>query len=239
MTMPLDGARLRKVHTLTAELRDLQAQINHKIDTLCELTSGPGFLTTVASPTAPRSAMLGHYSPAFLHVPGPASVMQDPPSGSAVSPDARYYANHKHGLLQIVQQPMPHHAHSRYGLLIDFADFDGNFVSVVCDASSLLAEMPAGAATLSVTTDTAITPAYLPTHTKVAWRVGNQWTERGLDLHANQIGVQSVDIPDFDPLRFNALDLHLLLTPQPRGSFEIRRVQMQLTVVPRAAEPAP
>lgn len=239
MTMPLDGARLRKVHTLTAELRDLQAQINHTIDTLCELTSGPGFLTTVASPTAPRHAMLGHYSPTFLHTPSRTSVMQDPPSGSALSPDGRYYANHKHGLLQIVQQVQQHHAHSRYSLLIDFADFDGNFISVVCDASSLLAEMPAGNATLAVTIETAVTPAYLTIQTKVAWRVGGQWTERGLDLHANQIGVQTVDIPNFDPLRFNALDLHLLLKPQTRGSLEIRRLQMQLTVVPRIAKAAP
>lgn len=234
MSMPLDHARLRKVHTLTAELRDLQAQINRTIDTLCELTSGPGFLTTVATPIPPAGALQSHYTPTFLHTPGPASVLHNPASGANVSPDARFYANHHHGLLQLVQQPLPHSAHARYSLLIDFADFDGNFISVVCDASRLLAEMPAGHATLAVTIDAQVTPAHLPTHTKLAWRRGNQWTERGLDLHANRLGVQVVEIPDFDPLHINAMDLHLLLTPESRGSFEIRRVQMHLTVVPAA-----
>lgn len=237
MSLPLDRRRLRKAHALTAELRDLQSQINRTIDALCELTAGPGFLAVAAAPRAEGKALQGNYSPAFLHVPGTASVLHNPASGTALSPDARYYANHKHGLLHIVQQPLPHHAHARYALLIDFADFDGDFLSVVCDAASLLAEMPAGHGALTVTLETAVSPYTIPTHTKVAWRVGSQWQEQVLDLRANQLGVHTVEIPDFDPARTNALDLHLLLTPPQRGSFEIRRVHMQFTVQPGKSAP--
>lgn len=229
---------MAKAHKLTAELRQLQDRMNQTIDQLCELVGGRE-LSDVLPPAAPESGVEAgtetSLTPSFLELPGKSPYSRNPPTGHSLGPDTRFYSNYRKGLVQIVQQSLPRHADSRYSLVFNYADFDGDLMSVVVDARALMTGQPAGRARLGLLVET-IGNQHHALYAKCAWRTGKKWTERTIEVRANQVSVASIEIDRLDPEQVQALDIHLLFNPGARGSLEIRRLTATLSVQPTEEE---
>ena len=229
---------MAKAHKLTAELRQLQDRMNQTIDQLCELVGGHE-LSDVLPAAAPESSLEPgtetSLTPSFLELPSKSPYTRNPTTGLSLSPDARFYSNYRKGLVQLVQQPLPRHADSRYSLVFNYADFDGDLMSVVVDARALMTGQPAGRARLGLLVET-IGNEHNPLYAKCAWRIGKNWTERSIEVRSNQVSVASIEIDRLDPEQVHALDIHLLFNPGARGSLEIRRLTATLSVQPTEEE---
>lgn len=236
MSKPDLQRRLSRAHQLTAELRTLQGQINRVVDQLCELVNEPDLRRAlVAGPDEPAAAGLHEAvaSPGFLRVPLATPFLRNPPTGQPVGNDARFYTNSRGGLIQVVQQPQPPQADARYTLVLNYAEFEGDLLSVVTDLRELLRDQPPGRARLTLLADVRVSPQQT-VYGKFAWRVGKKWTDHTFEVRTNQVALASHEIERFDPAGIQALDLHLLLNPAPRGSVEIRRVSVTLSVTPQS-----
>jgi hypothetical protein len=235
-----DVRRHEQAHRLTLELQALRGRLNQTIDQLCDLVAGaelaglPLGLSPLAGEdggTAERSL-----SPAWLRLPSAGASASNPPSGHRLGTDTALYSDYRTGFVQVVQVSQPRGADERYALVVNHAEFDGSFLSMVIDARSLLAGMPTGPARLSLAAELRGTPAP-GLHAKCAWKVGEHWSERALKLQAGQLAADSFAVDMFDPSQITALDFHLFFSPVGRGSFEIRRLMAGLTVTPPQETP--
>lgn len=227
-------SRLGQVHKLVAELRLLQGQMNSTVDQLCELVSRPEAVALVQQGAPRNGSSASPFTPRFLELPNQEPFVRQPQDGQALSADTRFYSNHRQSLIQVVQQAMPRHAFSRYGLVINYAEFDGDLLSLVIDARELLTAQPVGKAELQLVIETSC-GQHCAFFAKVAWRVGESWSERPLAVRSNQVSTSSIEIERFDPDSIGALDIHLMFNPDARGCIEVRRIALSLRVQPVAA----
>lgn len=240
MAHTTDAGRHEQVHRLTLELQALRGRLNDTIDQLCQLVSGhevagaPVGLSPLAGPeegSAERSL-----TPVWLRLPSASAAASNPASGFRVGPDTTLYSDYRNGFIQLIQVSQPRGADEPYALVVNHADYDGSFLSLVLDASALLADMPAGPARLSLAVEVRGSPAP-GMHAKCAWKVGEHWSERTLQLQPGQLTADSLAIDLFDPSQVNALDFHLFFNPVGRGSFEVRRLTASLVVTPPSEVP--
>ncbi|WP_374674449.1 DUF6478 family protein [Ideonella sp.] len=240
MAHPIDAQRHEQVHRLTLQLQALRGQLNDTIDQLCQLVAGhdvsgaPVGLSPLAGQeegTAERSL-----TPAWLRLPSSTAAASNPASGFRIGPDTALYSDYRNGFIQLIQVSQPRGADEPYALVVNHADYDGSFLSVVLDARSLLADMPAGPARLSLAVEVRGTPAP-GLHAKCAWKVGEHWSERVLQLQPGQLAADSFAIDMLDPSQTTALDFHLFFNPVGRGSFEVRRLTASVVVTPPSEAP--
>jgi hypothetical protein len=242
--MLTENERLSAVRKLTGELHALQDRLNDTIEQVCELLSGADVSAALkAKLEVPRAkaagAMETSFSPDFLQLPSFSVATNNPASGHSVGADTKLFTDYKTGLVQLIQVPSTRGAEARYGLVLNYADFDGSFLSLVVDARVLLGGMPAGRARVGLAWEARAQPTS-SLYAKCAWKSANQWTEHKLDCKLGRPSVESFELPAFDPAQVEALDFHFIFNPQSRGSVEIRRLMITLTVEPAsAAAPAP
>ena len=227
--------RLAKAHVLVTELRTLQSRLNETVDQLCELVGGSStaaLLNTEVSLRGSRGEPM--LTPAFLTTPSAQTYVRGPSPGSQVSTDTVFFSDYEKGLVQLVQQPLPRQADTRYSFIINFADFDGNWMSLVIDAKGVLRNLPAGQATMGLMVEVTGT-SQVAMSSKVTWKTAEHLREVAIDVRPNQVCVAQADLGYINPAATEALDLHLMFNPPGRGSIEIRRLTLTLDV---HAEPA-
>lgn len=238
----LNSARSDQAHRLTTELQLLRDRLNHTIDQLCTLVAGGEIADDPIGLSARASGEAGSASrslvPSWLKLPMASAHVSSPASGHRLSPETGVYSDYRNGLMQLIQTNLPRSEDERYGLVINHADFDGTFFSLVIDARALLSELPAGQAKLAMSLDLRGTPAPA-IFAKCTWKVGEDWQERALKLRANHSSADSITVDGFDPAQVQALDFHLIFNPVGRGSFEIRRLAVSLLTSPPVEAPTP
>jgi hypothetical protein len=240
MQNPADVRRQDQAHRLVLELQALRRRLNDTIDQLCDLASGHEFVGDLVglSPLAgqDQGATERSLAPAWLRVPSDSASATSPGSGHRLGHETTLYTDVRNGFLQVIQVSQPRGADERYALVVNHADFDGSFLSLVMDARALLADMPAGSARLSLAIEVrGASVANLAA--KCAWKVGEHWSERALRLQAGQLAADSFVIDMLDPTQISALDFHVFFNPVGRGSFEIRRLTASLAVTPPSEAP--
>ena len=235
MQKPADVRRHDQVHRLTLELQALRQRLNDTIDQLCNLAAGEDFAGEAVglSPLASQDegAVERDLAPAWLRVPADSASVTNPPSGHRLGRDTALFSDLRNGFLQVIQVSQPRGTDERYALVVNHADFDGSFLSLVMDARALLADMPAGAARLSLAIDVR-GASVAGLSAKCAWKIGEHWSERALSLQAGQLAADSFVIDALDPTQITALDFHIFFNPVGRGSFEVRRLAASLVVTP-------
>jgi len=240
MSDPQDALRHERVYRLTLELQALRGRLNSTIDQLCELVAGHDVseLPVGLSPLAGQDEGNSERSlvPAWLRVPNASASVGNPAAGHQLTPDSTLYSDYRNAFVQVIQIGQAQGADEHYALVINHADFDGSFLSIVLDARALLSDMPAGPARLSLAVEVRGTPAP-GLHAKCAWKVGEHWSERTLRLQPGQLAADSFVVDMLDPSQINALDFHLFFNPDGRGSFEIRRLMAGLVVTPANEAP--
>lgn len=241
MPNPVTTRRHDQVHRLTLELQALRGRLNDTIDQLCDLVAGQelGSEPVGLSPLAGQEQGNAERSlvPSWLRLPSANASSSNPATGHKVGSDSSLYSDYRNGFIQIIQVSQPRGADEQYALVVNHADFDGSFLSLVLDARPLLADMPAGPARLSLAIEVRGTP--VPgLHAKCAWKVGEHWSERTMRLQPGQLAADSLVVDMLDPSQINALDFHLFFSPVGRGSFEIRRLTAGLVVTPPSEAPA-
>lgn len=230
-----DARRHEQVHRLTLELQALRGRLNQTIDQLCELVSGveplsgPAGLSPLASVEGGSSER--SLTPLWLRLPVPSATASNPGSGHRLADGTAMYSDYRNGFVQMVQIGQARGADEAYALVVNHAEFDGTFMSIVLDARALLADMPVGAARVSLAVEVRGMPAP-GLHAKCSWKVGEHWSERPMKLQAGQLAVDSFAIDMLDVSQVSAFDFHLFFNPVGRGSFEIRRLSAGLVVTP-------
>jgi hypothetical protein len=240
MSNPQDPRHHEQVYRLTLELQALRGRLNSTIDQLCELVAGHQVseLPVGLSPLAGQDEGNSERSlvPAWLRVPNAATSVTNPAPGHRLTPDSTLYSDYRSAFVQLIQVGQAQGADEHYSLVINHADFDGSYLSIVLDARPLLAQMQAGRARLSLAVEVRGTPPPAM-HAKCTWRVGEHQSERPLRLQAGQLAADSCAIDFVDPSQISALDIHLIFNPVGRGSIEIRRFVAGLVVTPPAEAP--
>jgi hypothetical protein len=240
MPHPTDPQRHEQVHRLTLELQALRGRLNETIDQLCGLVAGYDIGAEPAGLSPLAGQEQGHAErslvPAWLRLPSPSASASNPVSGQKLGNDTAIYSDYRNGFIQVIQVNQPRGADERYALVVNHADFDGTFLSIVLDARPLLADMPAGPARLSLAVEVRGTPAP-GLNAKCAWKVGEHWSERALRLAPGQVAADSFTVDMLDPSQISALDFHLFFNPVGRGSFEVRRLTAGLVVTPANEAP--
>lgn len=233
MSTPTDSQRSDEIRRIAQELQALRARLNEAIDRVSELALGCGGVAVGLSPIggqdegrAERSLM-----PSWLRLPSPEVVAGNPAPGFRLGTDSMLYGDYRDAFVQLIQVARSPGAEERYSLVINHAEFDGTYVSIVLDARALLSGMPAGPARLSLAVDVACTPTP-QVHGKCSWRVGEHRSERPLKLQAGHLAADACDIDFLDPAQVSALELHLIFNPVRRGTIEIRRMVAGLVVTP-------
>lgn len=228
--------RLAKAHLLTAELRALQNRMNETVDQLCELVGGASveaLLNRSVSNVGSRGEAT--LTASFLTAPTAQTYLRSPNSGTQVASDTLFFSDNEKGLIQVVQQPLPRHADTHYSFIINFADFDGSWMSLVINGKSLLSGLPTGKATLGLMVEATGT-AQVTMASKITWRGAELSREVAMDVRPNQVSVGQADLGYLIPEATESLDLHLMFNPPARGSIEIRRLTLTLDVQPEAAK---
>ncbi len=234
MSKSSEAQRLATVRKLTAEMQVLQERMNQTIEQVCDLLAGRELAEAITAP-APAATLNGNvveraFVPAFLNVPAPSVYESNPQSGYQLGGDCRMFSDYKTGTLQLLQMPSRRGgSEARYGLIINHADFDGSFLSLVLDARALLGGLPSGRARVGMVFDARSLPQ-CPLFAKCAWKIGEQWTEHRLETSSSRLTVSSFDIPALDPSKVDALDFHFIFSPHARGTIEIQRLSIALGV---------
>lgn len=235
MSKLIDPQRLVTVRKLTSELHALQERLNQTIDQMCDLLAGAELGDVVS--TAAESASQRSMSPAFLTLPIAAVYKNSPPSGYALGTDCRLFSDYQTAALQTIQAPSSRSSEGRYSLVINYADFDGSFLSLVLDARGLLQGLTTGRARIGLVLDVRGIPQ-VPMHAKCAWRVGDQWAEQRLEAKSGRMSVDSFELPVTDLSQVQGLDFHFIFSPQSRGTIEIHRALISLVLEEPAAAAA-
>ncbi len=234
MSKSSEAQRLAMVRKLTAEMHVLQERMNQTIDQVCDLLAGrelnEAISTNSVAPTVNGTLTERTMVPSFLRLPAASVYESNPQSGFELGGDCRMFSDYKNGTLQLLQMPSRRGGDdSKYGLIINHAEFDGTFLSLVLDARALLAGLPTGRARLGLVFDARSMPQ-IPLHAKCAWKIGDQWSEHRLETSSSRLTVSSFEIPLLDPARVEALDFHFIFTPHARGTIEIQRLSIALSV---------
>jgi len=120
---------------------------------------------------------------------------------------------------------------SRFGIVLNYANFDATYLSLVFDARKLLEDLPAGKLRISMALETRADPQ-VKLHAKFAFKVGEHWGEHQMAPKGTRVQVDSFEVPMIDPTVVEALDFHLIFTPQTRGCIELHRVTFSVAVTP-------
>ena len=241
MSNPPEAQRLAAVRKLTSELYLLQDRMNQTIDQITGLLHGSELSSLVPVALAPvRSAdgELEHsMSPSALALPLPPVYVNNPGSGSLVGNDCKLFSDYKNGQLQLVQVPASRGSDARFAVVLNYANFDATYLSLVFDARKLLKDLPSGKLRISMALETRSDPQ-IKMHSKFAFKVGEHWGEHYMAPKGVRVQVDSFEVPMIDPSIVEALDFHLIFTPQTRGCIELHRVTFSVSVAP-ASETAP
>lgn len=227
--------RLAKAHLLTAELRALQSRLNETVDQLCELIGGASTAALLNADVMGRDDH-GHLTltPAFLTAPSAQTYLRNPQAGERLSAETRFYCDQHQGLVQVVQQPSPRQADSRYSLIINFAEFDGEWLSLVVDVRAFLEGFDSGKCTLGMMLEISGT-AQIALSSKVSIKVGDEQRETYFDVRTNQICITQASLGSIRSTDTEAFDIHFVFNPATRGSIEVRRMTFTLDVEPELA----
>lgn len=228
MSNPIDPRQLARARELTVELRALQDKMNQTVEQICAIVAGREFGEVVAASEAPAHP---GFSPLWLQVAEAQPVIISPLSGQALGTDAVFYTDGRNAVLQVLQQPAVRQADASFALVFNFSEFDGEWMSVVFDARSVLAGLPNGRAKLNLVAELAGSPAF-PAQARLHWRAANHSAERRVDLKLNQVNTAQIDIEYLEPASVSAFDIHLVFNPPARGSLVLRRLRAQLAVEP-------
>jgi len=241
MSHPSHALRLATVRKLTAELYALQDQMNATVDQITALLQGSELSAALAAPEALRLEAGGverQFVPAPLALPLPQVFVESLQTGREVAPGCMFYTDNKNGQVQLVQVPAPRSSDSRHALHLNVAGFDGAWLSLVFDARALLEGLPAGRARLSLALEHRADPV-VQSSIKLTWRDDGHPHDVQLSPRGGRTLVDSCEIPDFDPATTDAFDIHVIYTPHTRGSIELQRLVLTLSVQPEVHEDAP
>jgi hypothetical protein len=233
MTSPLelatpdlaDTSSQARARELTLQLRALQDSLNRTIDQLCELAAagpGRGERAGVAGWVAP----VAKFTPTWLDFPVAQPVVSSPQSGQSLGDGAVLYTDARGALLQILQQPLTRVPGARYGLDLQFARFDGEWLSVVFDASSLLGQLRAGPARLTLLADVVGTPVR-ELQLRCHWSGDTVRGEKRFVLRQGQLNQAQALVEYLDPAQLSRLELHLVFTLPERGALTVRRLDLR------------
>ena len=239
-----EAQRLAAVRKLTSELYMLQDRMNQTIDQITGLLHGADLGSIVAQgPSAlvtSEGAVEQVLVPSALQLPLPAVYVNDPASGFVVGTggECKLFSDYKNGHLQLVQVPAQRGSDARFGIVLNYANFDASFLSLVYDARSLLKGLPAGKLRVSMAIECRSEPQ-ARLHAKFAFRVGEHWGEHQMQLKGGRVLVDSFEVPMVDPSTIEALDFHLIFSPGARGCIEIHRATFTVSVQPVAETALP
>jgi hypothetical protein len=236
-----ESARDSQSRQLAGELRALQDRLNDTIDHLCDMAAGRGFIDARREGQAATGVLQTEavWVPSVLRLPLRNAYWKNPGTGAAIGPDTKFYSNYRKGLLQIVQQPSTRGSAESYSLILNYADIDGDMVSIVVDGRALLAQTRAGRARIGLVVEVnGFQHGGL--FARCAWKSSpGKWQDRTVEVRSNQTSIASFDIDNYDPAQIQALDIHLLCNPLTRGSIEIRRIGITVIVQPPKSETGP
>lgn len=221
-----DTPRQARAHELTLTLRSLQRRLNQTVDALCGLAAGE---VTEAGQAQARAEDWG---PALFALPLAEPVRLQPASGTVLGPGASFYVGEHQGVLQLMQVPVSGACAPRYACRINFADFDGEWMSLVLDLRALLETALPGRTRLVLWAEHERLPAQ-------ALQVKCSWRAEGGEPQASQARVDagepmqlSLDLGWLQPDSLEVLDLHLIFPAAGRGTITVQEVQVSLHVQP-------
>lgn len=226
MSDSADTLRQARAHELMLTLRSLQRRLNQTVDALCGLAAGE-----VAQADQAR-AHSADWVPALFALPLAEPVRLQPVSGMALGPGASFYVGEHQGVLQLVQAPVSGAGEALYACRINFADFDGEWMSLVFDLRALLETALPGRAQLVLWAEHDRLPAQ-------ALQVKCSWRTEGGEPQASQAKVDageplqlSLDLGWLQPASLQVLDLHLIFPAAGRGTISLQGVRASLHVQP-------
>jgi hypothetical protein len=235
MSIPSEAQRIAAVRKLTSELYVLQDRMNQTIDQITGLLHGSdigALLPIPAEATRMADGALGHtMTPTALALPLPQVYVNNPGNGTVVGEECKLYSDYKNGSLQLVQVPASRGSDARFAIVLNYANFDASYLSLVFDARQLLRDLPAGKLRISMAIETRSDPQ-IKLHAKFAFKVGEHWGEHHMAPKGGRVQVDTFEVPMIDPSIVEALDFHLIFSPQTRGCIEIHRVTFSVAVVP-------
>jgi hypothetical protein len=244
MSNTTEAQRLAAVRKLTSELYVLQDRMNQTIDQITCLLHGAdlGEMLPVATAAtqAPDGAIENVLRPSAMALPLPSVFVDNPANGFLLGPggECKLYSDYKNGQLQLVQVPASRGSDARFGVVLNYANFDATFLSLVYDARTLLKGLPAGRLRVSMAIECHSDPQ-VRLHAKFAFKVGEHWGEHQMQLKGGRVLVDSFEVPMVDPSMIEALDFHLIFSPQGRGCIELRRATFTASVVPSVEAATP
>ncbi len=227
MSNPIDPRQLARAKELTVELRALQDKMNQTVEQICSIVAGREFGAALGA----RATVNAGYSPMWLQVAEAQPVVVSPVSGQALGADAAFYTDGRNAMLQVLQQPAIRQADASFAMVFNFSEFDGEWMSVVFDARSVLAGLPKGRAKLNLVAELSGNPS-CAAQVRLHWRTAEQPSERRVDLKLNQLNSTQVDLEYFEPGAILAFDIHLVFNPPARGSLALRRLRVEVDVEP-------
>lgn len=231
MTSAADLLRQAQTRQAIAELRSLQERLNQTIERLCEL--GAGALVQQGA----EGAEAARWVPPLLLQPALQSVWSQPANGATLQAGTRFYCPGRQGLVQVIQQPRLRDPDGACVLALNWADVGADWMSLVFDARELLDGSGTGRARLELQAEVLLQQAQ-SVFVKCAWKLDNgKWQERTVELRDRQPHALVVEFEAFDPVRIQALDVHLVVRPGARGSVELRHLLARLLVGPEANPP--
>lgn len=199
-----------------------------------QLSRVQGLLTAEESDGAelPWAAPLpGEFVPAFLQRPWDAPVHRQPSNGTVLAPGAKFLSGKHQGVVLLLQKPVQGGA-GGYALALDYAAFDGQWMSLVLDGRAVLAQVPAGAARLLVNADIEGVPSQNVLF-KCSWRhVGQEGQSRQGTPQPYGRVVSELDLGWLRPEDVEALELHVIFPAAGRGSVVVRSLRAVLLVAP-------
>ncbi len=232
-----EAQRLSAIRKLTSELYVLQDRMNQTIDHITGLLHGADLgellpVSPAASLTA-DGALEAVLRPSALVQPLPAVFVDNPGNGFVlgVGGECKLFSDYKNGHLQVVQVPATRGSDARFGIILNYANFDATFISLVFDARTLLAGLPAGRLRVSMAVECRSEPQ-TRLHAKFAFKVNDVWGEHHLQLKGGRVLVDTFEVPMIDPAMISGLDFHLIFSPGGRGSIELQRTSFTVSVVP-------
>lgn len=235
MSIPSEAQRIAAVRKLTSELYVLQDRMNQTIDQITGLLHGSDIGALLPIPegaTRTADGALGHtMTPTALALPLPQVYVNNPGNGTLVGEECKLYSDYKNGSLQMVQVPASRGSDARFAIVLNYANFDASYLSLVFDARQLLRDLPAGKLRISMAIETRSDPQ-IKLHAKFAFKVGEHWGEHHMSPKGGRVQVDTFEVPMIDPAIVEALDFHLIFSPQTRGCIEIHRVTFSVAVVP-------
>lgn len=206
-----------------SEVRALQARLEQRIARLEGL-----------EPPAPA----GHWTAPALQWPAAQSVWLRPHNGAVLTEGLRFYSAAPGGWLQVIQQPAGRQAAHAQQLVVNWAEAEAEWCSLVFDLRGLLQGCPPGRARLEVQAEAALACATAP-FLKCAWKgASGRANHRTAELRDQQALAMVIDHEEFEPARLSSLDLHLLIKPVGRGACTLRRLSARLLPLTEAAPAA-